>query len=136
MFEHIFTLFCLKKLVSEPVHLSIMNSIYPSKSPPSNRAECWVRVVEVWDDKRRNNCADMQKCSSQDYVVVLVSQVPKLQLLTKDQSHKSTFRSKSFFSKLGIKLDATDSRGFSRLRSSYTLNFSVQMTAMITVRQS
>ena len=36
----------------------------------------------------------------------------------------------------GIKLDATDSRGFSKLRSSYTLNFSVQVTAPITVRLS
>ena len=113
-----------------PVH--IMNSIHPCESPLSIRAECWVRVVEVCDDQRRNNF--VQTCDSarkNNFV-----QMPKLQLLTKDQSYKSTFRSKSFLSKLGIKLDATDSRGFSKLRSSYTLNFSVQVTAPITVTQS
>ena len=43
MFEPIFTLFCLKKMVSKPVH----HELRPSESPLSNRAECWVRVVEV-----------------------------------------------------------------------------------------
>ena len=94
MIEHISTLFCLKKLVSKPVH----HELRPSESPLSNRAECWVKVVEVCGDKRCSNF--VQTCESATAKTQFCGDAKVT--AAEDQSRKSSFCSSPFFSRLEI----------------------------------